>query len=187
MYNLKVNNKGLPDVLFAVQDGENGASLPAVLADICNNLWLLPSVCQGFVYDEFTGIASFLGQDKDQLIELSKQPQTCNRPGSSLWLLNAGMTTPTLALFVTTLQNFGYAYASTWQDQLAVTPVYCLLSLLLLLLLILLSSSLLLLLLLLSMVLLSVLLLYYMPARPAGINIQHVCFIQPVTRSTTAV
>ncbi|KAL0055196.1 hypothetical protein WJX82_008627 [Trebouxia sp. C0006] len=71
------------------QDGENGASLPAVLADICNNLWLLPSVCQGFVYDEFTGIASFLGQDKDQLIELSKQPQTCNRPGSSLWLLNA--------------------------------------------------------------------------------------------------
>ncbi|DBB15207.1 TPA: hypothetical protein ACH3X3_004211 [Trebouxia sp. C0006] len=73
------------------QDGENDASLPGVLADICNNLWLLPSVCQGFVYDEFTGIASFLGQDKDQLIELSKQPQTCDRPGSSLWLLNAAI------------------------------------------------------------------------------------------------
>ena len=87
--------KSLRNMLFAEQDGENDASLPGVLADICNNLWLLPSVCQGFVYDEFTGIASFLGQDKDQLIELSKQPQTCNRPGSSLWLLNAGMTTPT--------------------------------------------------------------------------------------------
>ncbi|KAL0035227.1 hypothetical protein WJX79_007224 [Trebouxia sp. C0005] len=73
------------------QDGENGAALPAVLADICNSLWLLPRVCQGFVYDEFTGIASFLGQDKDQLIELSKQPQTCNRPGSLLWLLNAAI------------------------------------------------------------------------------------------------
>jgi len=89
-----------------VQDGENDTSLPAVLAEICNNLWLLPKVCQGFVYDEFTGIASFLGQDKDQLIELSKQPQTCNRPGSSLWLLNAGMTHRTLALFVVTLQSF---------------------------------------------------------------------------------
>jgi len=91
-----------------VQDGENDASLPAVLAEICNNLWLLPKVCQGFVYDEFTGIASFLGQDKDQLIELSKQPQTCNRPGSSLWLLNAGMTNRTLALFVIILQSFGW-------------------------------------------------------------------------------
>ncbi len=91
-----------------MQDGENDASLPAVLAEICNNLWLLPKVCQGFVYDEFTGIASFLGQDKDQLIELSKQPQTCNRPGSSLWLLNAGMTNRTLALFVIILQSFGW-------------------------------------------------------------------------------
>ncbi len=88
-----------------MQDGENDASLPAVLAEICNNLWLLPKVCQGFVYDEFTGIASFLGQDKDQLIELSKQPQTCNRPGSSLWLLNAGMTNRTLAII---LQSFGW-------------------------------------------------------------------------------
>lgn len=91
-----------------MQDGENGAALPAVLADICNSLWLLPRVCQGFVYDEFTGIASFLGQDKDQLIELSKQPQTCNRPGSLLWLLNAGMTNRTLLLFVVTLQDFGW-------------------------------------------------------------------------------
>ncbi|DBA76141.1 TPA: hypothetical protein ACH3X1_009878 [Trebouxia sp. C0004] len=73
------------------QDGDNGTALPAVLAEICNNLWLLPRVCQGFVYDELTGIASFLGQDKDQLIELSKQPQTCSRPGSSLWLLNAAI------------------------------------------------------------------------------------------------
>ncbi len=68
----------------------NNASLTNVLAQICNDLWLDPMVCQGFIYDDFTGIASFLGQDRDGLIDLSNQPRTCNRPGSSMWLLNAG-------------------------------------------------------------------------------------------------
>lgn len=95
-----------------MQDGENNASLPAVLADICNDLWLSPMVCQGFVYDEFTGVASFLGQDKTQLIYLSKQPQTCNRPGSSLWLLNAGMSNRILVFSCCHSAEFSVAHSS---------------------------------------------------------------------------
>ncbi len=77
------------DINCFLQDGVGNGSLPGVLAQICNDLWLLPMVCQGFIYDNFTGVASFLGQDQNQLIDLSHQPKTCNRPGSSMWLLNA--------------------------------------------------------------------------------------------------
>ena len=69
-------------------------------------------VCQGFVYDEFNGVASFLGQDKTQLIYLSKQPQTCNRPGSSLWLLNAGMQNRTLVFSCCHSAEFSVAHSS---------------------------------------------------------------------------
>lgn len=72
------------------QDGVNNASLPNVLAAICNDLILGDTVCQGWVYDYNTGIANFLGQEKNFYMDDKTWPR-CNRPGASLWLLSAGM------------------------------------------------------------------------------------------------
>ncbi len=74
-----------------MQRGVNDSSLPAVLAQICNDLWLGHKVCQGFVYDATTGIAYFLYRQQYSFIDLSQQPTACNRPGSSMWLLKGGM------------------------------------------------------------------------------------------------
>ena len=73
-----------------VQAGVNDSSLPEALANICNDLWLGAQVCQGFILDSDTGIASFLYQQHYAYINLTQQAAVCNRPDSSMWLLKGG-------------------------------------------------------------------------------------------------
>ena len=70
----------------------NDEQLPADLAVLCNDLWIGEgTVCQGFVYDADSGIASFLYGKLYTPINLSAQPTACNRPGASMWLLKGGL------------------------------------------------------------------------------------------------
>lgn len=77
-------------------DGSKNSSLPQVLGDMCDSMWL-PSegsqdeaVCQGFAYDTQNETFTFFGQLQTQPIVLTNET-TCNRPTSLLWILNAGM------------------------------------------------------------------------------------------------
>ena len=77
-------------------DGSKNSSLPQILGDMCDRMWL-PSensqdegVCQGFAYDTQHETFTFFGQLQAQPIVLTNET-TCNRPTSLLWILNAGM------------------------------------------------------------------------------------------------
>lgn len=93
-----------PTSLCQTQNGMQASSLPEVLAQTCNELVLESRVCQGFVYDASTRVASFFGQARSRQVDLGlasssmpatqltrcTSPSTCNKPGCSMWLLNAG-------------------------------------------------------------------------------------------------
>ena len=77
-------------------DGSKNSSLPQILGDMCDRMWLRSqgslndTVCQGFAYDTQTEMFTFFGHSQNQPIVLTQQ-NTCNRPTSLLWVLNAGM------------------------------------------------------------------------------------------------
>ncbi|KAL0050486.1 hypothetical protein WJX82_000670 [Trebouxia sp. C0006] len=78
-------------------DGSKNSSLPQILGDMCDRMWL-PSkgsqdeaVCQGFAYDTQHETFTFFGQLQAKTIDLTDET-TCNRPTSLLWILNAALT-----------------------------------------------------------------------------------------------
>ncbi len=58
------------------------------------------SICQGFVYNSYTGTAFFKGNATDTQIDTS---QLCLSPNSTAWLLNTGTATPSHRLVVATV------------------------------------------------------------------------------------
>ncbi len=63
------------------------STLPGRLANICDAMASNGSICQGFVYNSFTGTAFFKGNATDTQIDTS---QLCLSPNSTAWLLSSG-------------------------------------------------------------------------------------------------
>ena len=73
--------------------------MPDKLAQICNKLskplpYGLPRLCQGWIFDYITGVATFLGQTNGlDLQRDTLEGAVCNRPSADMWLLESGTGT----------------------------------------------------------------------------------------------
>ena len=72
------------------------STLPGTLGGICDAMASNGSICQGFVYNSYTGTAFFKGNATDTQIDTS---QLCLSPNSTAWLLSSGTATPVTGLF----------------------------------------------------------------------------------------
>jgi len=75
------------------------STLPGKLTNICDAMASNGSICQGFVYNSFTGTAFFKGNATDTQIDTS---QLCLSPNSTAWLLSSGKQAWTLKQLVQT-------------------------------------------------------------------------------------
>ena len=71
--------------------GMQESGLPDTLAQICNDMATNGSICEGFVYDSFTGTAFFKGAPKTTSVDPSN---LCLHPNETAWLLNTGTPAP---------------------------------------------------------------------------------------------
>ena len=85
--------------LFHLQDGQSGATLPSVLADMCHNMISYPANppalgldarCSGFAFDNATQIATFKRTNDGSTIDVPGNDEVCNVPTGVEWVRNSG-------------------------------------------------------------------------------------------------
>ena len=86
-----------------MQDGQNGATLPAFLTNVCNKMILnsgstvavpgspgLDWSCNGFFFDNATQIATFRSTQGGSTIDIPHSDEACNTPTGVTWVRNSG-------------------------------------------------------------------------------------------------
>lgn len=86
-------------MLLHLQDGQSGATLPSVLADMCHNMISSPAHppsqgldarCSGFALDLASQIAVFKRTNGGSTIDVPGNDEVCNLPTGVEWVRNSG-------------------------------------------------------------------------------------------------